>query len=617
MIGVRTAVGVWLGAALALAVPVLLTLEWFDEGHLLYAMGRVAQGAVPYVDFEHIYGPSTFFLNAAALRLFDDLLATRVLLVLTKATIVAGVYLTARWLVPPAAALAATLIALGVYGAPIWMFNAPYASHYALALTFIAWLVFVHLRAQPIAAAASAGLLIGVAATFKQTNGLFAFLALALVVLQTEGGAPRVAPRLAWLLRVAVPLVAASIAGVYLMTGNTVFNAVVVGGPLLALCGWTVWGEWRRPPATASWVQPLAAIAASAAFAVPLLAYAGWYASIGHLGELVYNTLNGLPQVMVWWVPFPLDRGLLVVAAPLGLVGAARLADAQLPAAWQRGLRWGAVGLLLAALTLWLWLEPGGVQPRANAVAFSALPSATLLVVWAAVLCRVAGWLPAAAEPRLAFTLLTAFAAVGLLLLHPSADIWHVLAVAPAVLPIGAALATRLTGGSASAALMLLLTAGGLAAVLVEKPLALVPQWRAEAGRFARATHVLDTRPEAAAAAATVAHLTAQGDRAPILVVSGEQMFYFLADRPSLFEHEEYLLYLVRFGVIDPADARRLLPDADLAARLASARPLLVLRSDDPYTARLRAIVPQTMAVVDQQYAVAFKADPYLVLAPR
>jgi hypothetical protein len=608
---------VWLGAALLLAVPVLLTLEWFDEGHLLYAMGRVAQGAVPYVDFEHIYGPSTFFLNAAALRLFDDLLATRALLVLTKATIVAGVYVTTRWLAPPAAALAAAVIALGVYGAPIWMFNAPYASHYALALTFIAWLVFMRLRAQPIAAAASAGLLIGIAATFKQTNGLFAFLALALVILQTEGAAPRAAARLAWLLRVAVPLVAAAIAGVYLLTGNTPFNALVVGGPLMALCAWTAWGELRRPPATASWVQPLAAIAASAAFAVPLFAYAGWYASIGHLGELVYNTLNGLPQVMVWWVPFPLDRGLLVVAAPLGLVGAARLADARLPAAGQRGLRWGAVGLLLAALALWLWRDPADAQVRANAVAFVALPAAVLLTVWGAVLCRIAGWLPAGAEQRLAFGVLTAFAAVGALLLHPSADIWHVLAVAPAVLPIGAALATRVTGGSASAALVLLLAAGALGAVLLEKPLALVPQWRAEAGRFARATGVLDTGPEAAAAAATVAHLAERGGAAPIVVLSGEQMFYFLTDRPSLFEHEEYLIYLVRFGVIEPADARRLLDDGDLAARLAATRPLLVVRRDDPYTARLRAILPQTMAVADDQYKVAFKADPYLVLESR
>ena len=43
----------------------------------------------------------------------------------------------------------------------------------------------------------------------------------------------------------------------------------------------------------------------------------------------------------------------------------------------------------------------------------------------------------------------------------------------------------------------------------------------------------------------------------------------------------------------------------------------VVLRSDDPYTARLRDIVPQTMAVVDEQYAVAFKAEPYLVLESR
>src|SRR5262245_48282692 len=153
----------------ALGAP--LTLEWTDEGQIVYPSWRVAQGAMPYRDFHHVYGPSLFYLNGALLRLFDaDLAVVRASLVALRAAIAVLAYVLASRLATRPWALAAWLLTVAVFGAPWWIFNTPYANHYALACTCAGLLAYLAAPGTP-RGAGWAGLCVGVAATFKQTNG--------------------------------------------------------------------------------------------------------------------------------------------------------------------------------------------------------------------------------------------------------------------------------------------------------------------------------------------------------------------------------------------------------------------------------------------------------------
>src|SRR5262249_36662074 len=70
-----------------------LTMEWMDQGQLLYPSWRVAEGAVPLRDFAQMYGPSTFYLLGWLLRAFGpDVLVVRIALIAVKALIAVIAY---------------------------------------------------------------------------------------------------------------------------------------------------------------------------------------------------------------------------------------------------------------------------------------------------------------------------------------------------------------------------------------------------------------------------------------------------------------------------------------------------------------------------------------------
>ena len=76
--GWRIAALLWVAAAGYFLVGIGIGIEGVDEGHLVYLSWRVAEGALPYRDFQHWYGPATFFFNGALFRLFGpDLLVVR------------------------------------------------------------------------------------------------------------------------------------------------------------------------------------------------------------------------------------------------------------------------------------------------------------------------------------------------------------------------------------------------------------------------------------------------------------------------------------------------------------------------------------------------------------
>jgi hypothetical protein len=69
---------IWTLAAAAVAVLALqlgcmdTALLPYDEGIVLLGADRVLRGDVPYRDFWTLYGPATFYLPAAAFRLFGE-----------------------------------------------------------------------------------------------------------------------------------------------------------------------------------------------------------------------------------------------------------------------------------------------------------------------------------------------------------------------------------------------------------------------------------------------------------------------------------------------------------------------------------------------------------------
>src|SRR5512143_3310796 len=143
-----------------------LSLEWSDEGHIIYPAWRVAQGACPYLDFRQLYGPSTFFLNVLLFRWFgEDLAVIRAALVAVKLGVVLLVLaLALRVASRPVAYLAAAFTVV-LWATPWWLFNTPYPNHYALLLTLAGLEGFLRLERRYALACLWAGLCYGLAAT--------------------------------------------------------------------------------------------------------------------------------------------------------------------------------------------------------------------------------------------------------------------------------------------------------------------------------------------------------------------------------------------------------------------------------------------------------------------
>src|SRR5439155_847446 len=136
--------------------------------------------AMPDAGFHQLYGPSVFFVNGALLKLFGaDLRAIRLSLVALKAVVVVFVYLLTRRVASRPVALVLYGLLVAIWGMPIWLFNTPYATYYATALSLAGLLLASAERARWIAS----GVCMGLAMTFKQTQGIFAFLAIVLFVI--------------------------------------------------------------------------------------------------------------------------------------------------------------------------------------------------------------------------------------------------------------------------------------------------------------------------------------------------------------------------------------------------------------------------------------------------
>ncbi len=572
------------------ALGIGLNLEWADEGQMVYPSWLVAEGALPHGDFHHIYGPSLFWLNGALLRVFGpDLLVLRAWMVVIKTAVAVLGFAAARRASSTPVALAVTLLLVAVWGTPWPAFSTPYASYDALALG-LAGVLLLRARGEgAVLRCACAGLCFGAAATFKQTTGFFFYLA-ALVELASLSSGP---------LRLAAFVAAGAAAAAVLLHGADPVSALAIGAPLgLAL---VVLGRREGGESAARQVFAL-----SAGAALPLAACAALYAARGELSSLLANTVTDLPPAIRLSHPVELPRLVALLWCALG-AGA-------LLAVGGHGVAWRRAGLA-AAIACGIALVAAAVRGDATwgwqAGVMGLLSLLPFVATWSA-----AGALFATAPGfgRLAYLV----AATGLFYLHPTAAFWHAVAALPLFVPALAAGVQRAVGTGAGPA------AGALAVALAA--LVALPFARVLVEQRREAVHVLEGVERAGnlrldarrrAQARVVEHLLAPRQRErPVLVLGGHTLVYFLAERRSPVELYEFDLYLLGFGLLENAEARRRIDQRALIERLRTLRPLVVESLEDDRPARLRRALPALGRHLDTHYRRAARFGEFRVLAP-
>jgi len=638
-------------AAAYFAVSCGSTLDWVDEGHLIYQSWRVAQGAVPYRDTMHLYGPGVFLLNGALFWLFGpQLLVIRISLVVLKAVLAVLVYLAARRIASWPFALGAYALFVAVWGAPIWVFNTSYASNYGHTLELAGLLAFLALRSRLAAASLVAGLCFGLAALFKETHGLFVYVGFVISAILVIDREPRVVDRLSrngfgriadFLSRVATLaalVVCLCLPLTYLAPRSTWWNFLVLAAPLVALTGWAAWRRFGRPEAVADVAGRMSALWAigwcAVGFVVPLAACVLWYARAGLLGELIFSLAFGLPQLLDWFTPLPFPNVpiLLCASVVLGTLAVVRLVRLAAVRGERRFavaaavLAFGLVATALAVVTttgdgraMLTSLRAGHWQPYVAALYFFVPP----LTVWLSlpivhVTPLVDGTLDRSVRAPEPLVFLSTTAAMGLLCLYPAADVWHVLKALPVFLPVLAFLlerwyrigpapaAGRSRGSLVSAGLLVVLLATFAAPAVLATMRAARDR---PSERFERAAGIATGGAKFRSAIALVEALQTSESAEPaertLLVLSGDQLLYFLSGRTSALDREEFVFYLIGFGLIPDDDARELVPESQVIARLESKRPLIVDYEGSVASKRFGRVYPGVARFLDRHYGPA------------
>lgn len=182
--GIALPAALWLAAALISGFTLWRHLEPFDEGLLLQAATRIADGEWPYRDFGWAYGPGQPLLVALAFKAFGpSVIWWRLIRVAADATIALLVWALARRDAPPRRALAGWLAAAVTIAQPTS------ANPFAPALAFALGAVYAAARGRPVAA----GLLVAAATFWRPDIGACAAAAAlaAAAVGARPGGAAR------------------------------------------------------------------------------------------------------------------------------------------------------------------------------------------------------------------------------------------------------------------------------------------------------------------------------------------------------------------------------------------------------------------------------------------
>ena len=657
-------------ALLYLSLGSTLTLEWTDEGMIVYPAWRVAHGDLPYRDFHHVYGPSLHFLNGVLLHLFGDLLAIRASLVVIKALIAVCVFLLSCRVARARVALSISLGFLAVYGTPFWVFNTPYANHHGLLPTLAAFLFYLSYTAsavpEPLPAGVGkrsvtsaesahsfdpphpapapftsgklprlfvAGFCFGLATSFKQTLGAFYIIAfvLALMLEEQAGRARALAPartsraRITTQIAVALVLLGAlALCLAYVGKHLPAWSSVILLTPLLAGIAVTALGESKLPRADSALLAKLVVLGLGVA--LPLVGYALFFLAEGALGSLAFGMFSGLPRLIDWYVPPPAPRLQSIV---LGVVFASLLGTAH---SWARygaqvaTAKWMAGSL--AAVVLAVGAVVAGMRFRIWALEMSEifrwLP---IVLVWAALAPVLSGAARRPVDPaKIEIRFFWLLAAGSLVQLHPAADLPHVAFVAPASLPLLAHYVERfLTVGAESRLPRSRSAVPSLAILILTAGLVLPCVWilaRTSLARprsfdgFSRATHIWSHGQTFIRAVELVRFLESR-DEGEMLVLANQQMLYFLAGRRSTLTADEFLLYLVGADVISDANARALIDEERIVERLRRQRPLIIDTPGTKPSLNFRRTFPTVARHIESEYAPLARFGEYEVLSPR
>jgi len=407
----RPAVLALLWAAAVAAMAVMVRHFWIplDDGTLAQSAHRVLLGQLPQRDFGDPYSGLNAVLGALALRAFGDRLASlRVPLVVGFAAWLPALWLLARRFLPPAAAVAAVLLA-AILSVPTYPAAMP--TWFALfAVTWGVWCVARFLEGssggRPLsgesrgptgAAAASrlwlvgAGVLAGAALLFKVVGLYFVAAALLSLVLHRVDGS--------WVYRgVALAGVAAflTVVGrlvIPISTGPGIWHFFVPAAAVGALVVWRAWAPGRarhhggaphpdsgappQGPSSAQGLGPLFAdgLSLSVGVLLPVALFLVPYAASGALGAW-FTGVFVLParrfQVAAsppgpWWtaVPGVVSVGLAWWSTRLGPDAARRTAVAlagvlavalaldDALGGWVMAVLWYAVRGWMPALSVW------------------------------------------------------------------------------------------------------------------------------------------------------------------------------------------------------------------------------------------------------------------------
>jgi hypothetical protein len=213
-------------------------------------------------------------------------------------------------------------------------------------------------------------------------------------------------------------------------------------------------------------------------------------------------------------------------------------------------------------------------------------------------------------------------AAGSLLSLHPAADLWHVFMVLPMFLPIlsweldafhrvprSNGMAGRLVSASAAVLFAVFLAAPfvhATARAWIERP--------PPALRMKRATGIVGLTSQLAQQVELVSYLEGRSERG-LLVLTNEQLLYFLSGGVPAMEEQEFVLYLVGGGLIGDEDARALVPEGPFIERLKATKPTIVDAADHRMAKRFRDVFPNVARFIDENYRLEKAIGTYRVLA--
>jgi hypothetical protein len=103
----------------------------------------------------------------------------------------------------------------------------------------------------------------------------------------------------------------------------------------------------------------------------------------------------------------------------------------------------------------------------------------------------------------------------------------------------------------------------------------------------------------------------------PIFVMCELQIIYFLANRESILQKENYFTFLGGVRLIGPTDAVRLTDEQLLESMIRTQPRFIVQETTGGNTKHMIAMWPRASAFVTEHYRVAKIFGSYVILEPR